>query len=174
MRSIKHIGILLGLLIWFSGCEDPKPKKPQKYLSKKELIQNNKKSVRVESDQIDLYIKRRGWDMVKTRSGLHYMIYEKGDGKVFPQENDTVFVQYKVSLINGKQIYASGKDEPASFVVGHDDVESGLQQGIQYLTVGDKAKMIIPAHLAHGYTGDFNKIPRSSTVIFDIELLDIK
>lgn len=172
--QVKHIVAVVGLLIWFSGCEDPKPKKSQKYLSKKELIQNNKKSVRVESDQIDLYIKRRGWNMEKTRSGLHYMVYEEGSGKVHPEENDTVFVQYKVSLINGKQIYSSSKEEPASFVVGHDDVESGLQEGIRFLTTGDKAMMIIPAHLAHGYTGDFNKIPRSSTVIFDIELLDIK
>jgi peptidylprolyl isomerase len=173
MRSIYGT-ILISIILLMGACNDPQPKKQNKALSKKELIDNNRKSVRVESDQIDLYAKRRGWDMEKTRTGLRYLIYEKKNVNQYPQENNTVSVRYSVSLINGEKIYTSSADDPASFVVGHDNVESGLQEGIRFMSVGDKAILIIPAHLAHGYTGDFNKIPRSSTVIFDIELLEIK
>lgn len=163
------------MLFSLFSCEDEKKGEEQHSVTKQEMIDNNRKSVHVEADQIKKYINRRGYTMTETGSGLHYMVYSDfaDDGQA-PEENDTVFVSYTVSLINGKEIYTSDPKDPAKFVVGHDNVESGLQEGIRFLEKGDKAIFIIPAHLAHGYTGDFNKIPRSSTVIFDIELLDIK
>lgn len=171
----KIFGFTCFLFLMVSCQESPKKERGANSISKKELIHNNRKQVQVELDQIRNYIRRRNWDMNETGSGLRYMIYENGPGLgEFPQEYDTVFVNYEVSLINGKEIYKSDKDSPASFIVGHDIVESGLQEGIRFMKVGDKAKLIIPAHLAHGYSGDFNRIPKSSTVIFDLELLQIK
>lgn len=163
------------LFLGLFSCEEPPVKHRPKPVSKKELIDNSRQSVRVESDQIDKYISRRDWEMTKTGSGLRYMIYESsGTREIYPKEFDTAIVVYAVSLINGKAVYESTKGKPASFVVGHDVVESGLQEGIRFMKPGDKAMMIIPAHLAHGYSGDFNKIPRSATVIFDIELLELR
>lgn len=156
----------------FSCQEKPKPQQ-ERVVTKKEIVELNRKSVRMESEQIDKFIKRREWDMERTGSGLHYMIYESNQSTIYPKENDTVYVNYSVSLINGKTIYKSDSTQLASFIVGHDIVESGLQEGIRFMAIGDKAKMIIPSHLAHGYTGDFNKIPQSSTVIFDISLVGI-
>jgi FKBP-type peptidyl-prolyl cis-trans isomerase len=113
--------------------------------------------------------------MVKTGSGLRYMIYDSTTTEnTMPKEFDTAYVTYSVSLINGKEVYESNPDKLASFVVGHDEVESGLQEGIRFLKPGNKAILVIPAHLAHGYSGDFNKIPRSATVIFDIEFVGLK
>ena len=173
--NLTKILFLFALFLGLSSCEEPKVRKPIKQVTKKTLIDNNRKTVRVESDQIEKYISRRGWEMESTGSGLRYMVYEKGEGNLpFPQEYDTAIVAYSVSLINGKEVYKSNGENPSSFVVGHDNVESGLQEGIRFLKPGDKAMLIIPSHLAHGYTGDFNKIPRSSTVIFDIELLELK
>lgn len=169
---IKSIFVSTGVLFLVSCQETPKPKL-QKVVSDKEILDNNRKAVRMESNQIDKYIERRGWEMTKTASGLRYMVYEDVDGNIFPQEDDTVFVEYEVSLINGKTIYVSDSNHVASFIVGHDEVENGLQEGVQYLNIGDKAKFIIPSHLAHGYTGDFNRIPRNATVIFDISLVGI-
>tara|TARA_R110002050_G_scaffold176775_1_gene309782 strand:+ start:48798 stop:49328 length:531 start_codon:yes stop_codon:yes gene_type:complete len=173
--NLTKLSAGLLLVIGLFSCQEPPVKKPPKLVSKKELIQNNRQSVRVESDQIDMYVKRRDWTMNQTGSGLRYMIYESTnkEGQI-PKENDTAFVSYTVSLINGKEVYKSTPGEPASFIIGHDVVESGLQEGILFMKTGDKAIMIIPAHLAHGYSGDFNKIPRSSTVIFDIELLELR
>lgn len=170
---MKVNGFFFLLILGLFGCETEIKSKPEKVVTKKEMVDHNRKSVRMEAEQIEKFISRRDWDMTKTGSGLHYMIYESNGKQFYPQENDTVYVSYEVSLINGKTIYKSDSLINASFIVGHDDVESGLQEGIKFLSVGDKAKLIIPSHLAHGYTGDFNKIPRNSTVIFDISLMGI-
>lgn len=173
--NFKLINSILVLALLMVSCnEAPKPKQ-ERFVSKKELLEHNRKSVRMESDQIDKYVSRRNWEMTSTGSGLRYMIYEEGLAEArYPKEYDTAVVTYQVSLINGKVIYESDSEKPATFVVGHDDVESGLQEGIRFMKIGDKAKLIVPAHLAHGYTGDFNKIPRSSTVIFDISLHELR
>ena len=174
--NLIKIVVVLSLVFLAVSCTEPvKQKAKPKSFTKKEMINSNRKQVRVELDQIRNYIKRRGWEMTETGTGLRYMIYENGpkDG-AFPKDLETVFVNYEVSLINGKGIYKSSPESPASFIVGHDEVESGLQEAIQFMKPGDKAMLIIPSHLAHGYSGDFNKIPKSSTVIFDIELLYVK
>lgn len=174
MRT-RNLFIFFGLImIALSSCEEPVKQAPNRGMTKKELIEKNRQSVRIESDQIDRYIKRRDWNMVATGSGLRYLIYENAEkDTIHPTEKDRVKVHYSVSLINGQKVYQSNLEEPAEFIVGNDDVESGLQEGIRFLTQGDKAIFIIPSHLAHGYTGDFDKIPHSSTVIFDIELVEI-
>ncbi len=169
---IKIIFLFTGLLMLVS-CKEISTPKPQRVVSDKEVLENKRKAVRMESNQIDKYIDRRGWKMTKTASGLRYMVYDDLKGDVYPKENDTVYIKYVVSLIDGKTIYVSDSAGLASFVVGHDEVENGLQEGVQYLTKGDKAKFIVPSHLAHGYTGDFNRIPRNATVIFDISLVRI-
>jgi FKBP-type peptidyl-prolyl cis-trans isomerase len=174
MRLKLNKGIAIGLVVLggISCTEAPKPQK-RKDLTKKELVDHNRKLVRMESEQINKFIARRKWDMEETGSGVRYMIYEQGDSEIHPQADDTVFVKYEVSLINGKMIYKSDSTRLASFIVGHDQVESGLQEAIRFLSIGDKAKLIIPSHMAHGYSGDFNRIPKSSTVIFDISLIRI-
>jgi FKBP-type peptidyl-prolyl cis-trans isomerase FkpA len=55
-----------------------------------------------------------------------------------------------------------------------DNVESGLHEGILYMNEGSKALLVIPSHLAHGLVGDMNKIPPKSTIVYDIELLELK
>ncbi|MGB0807090.1 MAG: FKBP-type peptidyl-prolyl cis-trans isomerase [Salibacteraceae bacterium] len=172
LNLFKTSYFLIIILIFLSCKEEPKPKK-ERVVTKKEMVDHNRKSVRMEADQIEKYISRRGWKMNQTGSGLNYMIYQSSGEIIHPKENDKVYVNYTVSLINGKTIYKSDSTNLASFIVGHDEVESGLQEGIKFMAPGDKAKMIIPSHLAHGYTGDFNKIPRYSTVIFDIHLVQI-
>jgi FKBP-type peptidyl-prolyl cis-trans isomerase len=56
------------------------------------------------------------------------------------------------------------------FIVDKSNVETGVQEAIKLMKVGDRAKLIIPAHLAHGITGDMNKIPPISTLIVDLKL----
>lgn len=172
LNLIKYI-ICVWLAIGIASCRQAPKQKKQQIVTTKEMVANNRKSVRMESGQIDKFIERRAWDMIKTGSGLRYMIYERGNSEISPKVEDTVYVEYEVSLINGKTIYVSDSNNLASFIVGYDQVENGLQEGIQYMVPGDKAKFIIPSHLAHGYTGDFNRIPKNSTVIFDISLIQI-
>ena len=60
------------------------------------------------------------------------------------------------------------------FTVGKGEVISGLEEGILLLHIGDKAKFIIPSHLAYGLLGDDNEIPTKATLIYDIEVVQKK
>jgi len=59
-------------------------------------------------------------------------------------------------------------------VVGHGGVESGLEEAVLLLHAGDKARIIIPSHLAYGLVGDDDKIPARATLIYEIELIELK
>lgn len=137
------------------------------------LINANKMYVRKESDEIDQYITHRGWKMTMTGTGLRYMITQKGNGiAAIPEKYAKV--NYKISLLDGTLCYSSDSTGAKVFLIGHDNVESGLHEGIQLLHVGDKAVFILPSYLAHGLMGDDSKIPPKSSVIYDIELLSIR
>lgn len=140
---------------------------------KEVLIDANKVAAEQEALQIDGYVTRRKLDVITTGTGLRYQIYHKGTGEK-AKTGMTAVVSYEVSLIDGKVVYSSKDGGFDEFVIGSDRVESGLHEGICYMNVGDKAKIIIPSHLAHGLVGDYKKIPIRSTIIYDIELKALK
>lgn len=138
---------------------------------KEPLIRANKSIVDKEADKIDKYIRRRNWKMTETGTGLRYLIYQEGSGEP-AEEGQYAKVSYEIRLLDGTICYSSADDRgPRSFLIGRDNVESGIHEGITYMRVGDRAKFILPSHLAHGLTGDHNKIPPRSVLIVDIELL---
>ena len=145
-------------------------KEPRKYTEP--LIKANKEVVRTESEQIEDYIGRHHWTMNETSSGLKYWIYLKGLGpQVKP--GDVVKLNYITSLLSGDTAYTSTKEGPLIFKQGNGQVISGLEEAVLLLHVGDKAKIIIPSHLAYGLVGDQKRIPQKSTLVYDIELTDI-
>ena len=101
------------------------------------------------------------------------MIYKEGKGKK-AETGDIVKINYKTSLLNGVNIYSSDESGAKEFEVGKAHVESGLEEGILLLKVGDKAKFIIPSHLGFGLLGDENKIPSKAALVYDIELISIE
>jgi FKBP-type peptidyl-prolyl cis-trans isomerase len=137
-----------------------------------DLIEANKKALSQESDQIDTYAKNKGLNVVRTKTGLRYVIYNDVEGENI-KENQEALVNYTVTLLDGTECYST-TDKPEFFMVGKDYVESGLHEGIQNMSIGDKAIVIIPSHLGHGLAGDLKKIPIKSTIVYDIELLDVK
>lgn len=137
------------------------------------LINANRMYVKQESDEIDQYVKHRGWNMTTTGTGLRYMITKKGNGIAAVPEKYAK-VNFKISLMDGTLCYTSDSTGAKVFLIGRDNVESGLHEGIQLLHVGDKAIFILPSYLAHGLMGDDSKIPPRSSVIYDIELLSIR
>ncbi|MGL4597378.1 MAG: FKBP-type peptidyl-prolyl cis-trans isomerase, partial [Bacteroidia bacterium] len=126
-----------------------------------------------QNDEINQYIKNRGWEMQMTGSGLRWMVLKKGAGDMAKSGNQ-VRVNYKITLMDGTVCYASEKDGPKVFLVNEDDVESGLHEAIQLMRKGDQMRFVLPSHLAHGLMGDEDKIPPRASVIYEIELLDIK
>ncbi len=173
----KSLGIALLILasvFFFSACGNDEPAKtqvdPEAY--KDPLVKVNKELVKKENAEIDSYIARYQWNMQKSGTGLRYLIYEKGSGT----KADTgmrVEIRFKVNLINGQVVYDSKTDGMKTFVLGKAEVESGLEEGIMLMKAGDKAKLIIPSHLAYGLLGDENKIPKRATLVYDVELVSV-
>jgi FKBP-type peptidyl-prolyl cis-trans isomerase len=139
---------------------------------KKPLLKANRGLVSKEIEEIEAYINRRNWQMQKSGSGLRYMIVKQGSGKP-ASAGMYAHIRYSISLLDGTQCYST-KDKPERFLIDHDNVESGLHEGIKLLVEGDKAIFILPPHLAHGLIGDQAKIPPLSTIVYDLELVAVK
>jgi peptidylprolyl isomerase len=108
-----------------------------------------------------------------TKSGLKYVIIQQGNGPK-ADSGKTVVVHYSGYLLDGTRFDSSvERDEPFSFVVGLKMVIPGWDEGIALLNKGSKARFIIPSALAYG-PRQVGKIPPNSTLIFDVELLDVK
>lgn len=110
----------------------------------------------------------------KTASGLRYQIIQKGNGKQ-AEKGRTVSVHYKGMLTNG-QVFDSSytRKKPIDFPLGKGHVIEGWDEGIALLSVGDKARFVIPGNLGYGERGAGGVIPPNATLIFDVELMDVK
>jgi FKBP-type peptidyl-prolyl cis-trans isomerase len=109
----------------------------------------------------------------ETASGLRYQILQKGTGKK-ATKGAGVSVHYKGQLLDGTVFDSSYKrKQPIDFNVGLGQVISGWDEGIQLL-LGDKARFVIPSNLAYGAAGAGGVIPPDATLIFDVELMDVK
>lgn len=140
---------------------------------KEPLINANKVRVMKESKEIDSYIKRHKWKMEDTGTGLRYHIYNKGDREK-ATKGKTATINYRIGLLDGTECYSSDSSGVKSFEIGRGNVESGLEEGILLMKVGDKAKFILPSHLAYGLLGDSNKIPSYAVLVYDVELIALK
>jgi len=110
----------------------------------------------------------------KTESGLRYQFIQKGDGKK-AESGKTVSVHYEGSLENGKVFDSSyPRKKPIEFRLGQGQVIEGWDEGIALLRVGDKARFVIPSDLGYGPAGAGGVIPPNATLIFDVELMDVK
>lgn len=110
--------------------------------------------------------------VITTESGLQYEVIKEGSGKK-PTLNDTVVTHYTGTLLNGKVFDSSYKrNEPATFPVN--GVIKGWTEALQMMKPGSKWKLYVPSNLAYGERGAGNVIGPNATLIFEIELLDIK
>lgn len=89
------------------------------------------------------------------------------------QTGDTVTVNYTGTLTNGKEFDSTKGKKPFSFTLGAGQVIKGWDQGIVGMKVGGKRKLTIPPDLGYGSQA-VGSIPSNSTLIFDVELLDVK
>lgn len=105
-----------------------------------------------------------------TASGIAITMLKEGSG-ASPKASDTVKVHYRGTLTNGQEFDSSYKrNEPAAFPLNR--VIPCWTEGVQKIKVGGKAKLVCPPNLAYGSRG-VPGIPPNSTLVFEVELLDI-
>ena len=110
-------------------------------------------------------------EVITLASGLQYEVMTKGTGAI-PKASDSVKVHYHGTLIDGNVFDSSvRRGEPATF--GVTQVISGWVEALQLMPVGSKWKLFIPSNLAYGEQGAGQSIPPNSTLIFEVELLEI-
>lgn len=103
---------------------------------------------------------------------LSVEIFAAGDGMNYPSRGHTVTVHYSGYLPSG-EIFDSSRDrgKPLKFRLHSDQVIPGLDAAVAQLSIGERAKITIPAHMAYGERGFPGLVPRNSPIIFDLELI---
>ena len=110
--------------------------------------------------------------IVTLPSGLQYQVLQEGNGKS-PKATDQVKCHYEGTLINGKVFDSSyRRGEPATFPLN--GVIAGWTEGLQLMKEGAKYRFFIPFNLAYGTRGAGQDIPPYATLIFDVELIEVK
>jgi peptidylprolyl isomerase len=112
-------------------------------------------------------------DIQETPSGLKYIVIEPGEGDK-PEKGKKVKVHYTGKLEDGSVFDSSIKrGVPIEFTLGVGQVIKGWDEGIADMKVGEKRQLIIPPDLGYGPNGHPPVIPPNSTLIFDVELVEI-
>ena len=114
---------------------------------------------------------RGAGNVVSAASGLQYEVLQEGAGKQ-PTLNDTVTVNYRGTLTNGKEFDSSySRGKPATFPVG--GVIKGWTEALQLMKEGSKYKLTIPPDLAYGSRGAGGVIGPNETLVFEVELIKV-
>lgn len=168
----------LGFCFGAISCGPPKPTGellPTNQARKKidPFVEGNKRIVALENEEIELFLKRYGWNVTETGSGLRVQKTKQGKG-LRPREGQSVTLKYKTYLLDGTLVYDSDSLGTKTFVLGKSEEIVGLHEVVGKMSKGDAARVIIPAHLAYGTGGDGNRVPGHKTIAMIIQLVDIK
>ena len=174
MTKLISVFLFYCLMIIGSCNQTSNPKiKPDEHKVREKLIDINKERIAAEDDQIDAYVNRFGYKMQSTETGLRYMVLDPGKGER-PQMMSVVKLKYKIELLDGTYCYSSDSSGVLEIKLGQSEEPTGLQEGLTKLNEGGKALFIVPSYLAYGLTGDGNKIVGAQSLIYHVELIEVK
>ncbi|MDR2835355.1 MAG: FKBP-type peptidyl-prolyl cis-trans isomerase [Bacteroidales bacterium] len=125
----------------------------------------------VENELLSTYLKNANIKIKPTETGLVFFETKQGSGN-FPTTNNNIVLNYTVTLLDGTLIETTLDKKPFQFKIGRNQVIKGLEEGILKMKKGGSAMLFIPSKLAYGSVGN-SKILPYTTLIFDIELIDI-
>jgi len=175
MRVLRYCFAMVGLLVLFVlfSCDQNKQRKRYPKISKEDLLQVNRSLVDKDRIVIETYLELRNQKMTRTQTGLWYHLDEPQNPQKV-QKDQVVTLNYEIQLLDSTVCYSSRINGPKTFKVGQGGVESGLEEGILLMGLGDKAQFMMPPHLAHGLIGDSEKIPARSILYYEVEVIGVK
>ena len=134
-------------------------------------VEGNKNIMRRENEEIQMFVKRYGWDMQRTPTGLYIEVLAPGNGN-FYKENDPVTLEFRTFLLSGEMIYCSDSLGVKHFVVNRSEEIDALHEAVQLLRPGAHARLVIPSYLAYGVAGDGDRIRGLQPIMMEIRLLE--
>ena len=177
--AIKFLSIILLMIVATLFCSGCRPKYKQQdnpavsaypdqesiYRSNQLMIKQNIKSIR---DRATV----KGWELTETGTGVFYQILSSQPHAPIIKigQGDRVILTYKLSLLDGTECYSSVNLGPKQFVVDKSEAELGLHEVVKLLSPGDSALIVIPPHRAFGLSGDGNRIPPRSILVYEIRI----
>ncbi len=149
----------------------PQPK-IQKRMIEDSLIKANEFLLQRDSELIQSYVNRHQLNMKYSEDGIWYEVYLKTNGEKI-KNGDIIQYKYRIELLDGTLCYYWKNDGIRQIKIGNTGKESGLEKGLLKMKEGEKARFIIPPHLAYGLIGDNKKIPARSALVYDVEVIKI-
>lgn len=158
------------------ACNAPsKNKKEHADWSPNHSVSYQKEVNEREQLKIAFYLEHhRELSMNMTSTGLRYQVIEPVSKGELAQPGKTALAIVKIGLLDGRICYETDPEFYEEIPIDHNDRESGLNEGLKLMRKGERAKFILPSHLAHGLVGDLQKIPPLSILILDVELIDLQ
>lgn len=178
-KSLTVVGFVMLLALLFSSCGEKRTTGVVVGITSEvdtvekfdPFVEGNKNIIRKENEDIQLFIKRYGWNMHETGSGLYIEILEEGSGACFV-DGDEVTLDYQMQLLDGEKIYDSKTEGVKRFEVGKKEEMAGLHEAVKLLRRGGKARLVLPSYLAYGVAGDGRKIRGRKSVAMTIQVIN--
>jgi FKBP-type peptidyl-prolyl cis-trans isomerase len=166
----KMINILFFSLL--VGCSNPiATVAPPEPVSKEQMLQAHRKLALDEKIEIEAFVSRKGWtDMERTESGL-YMLQRKDTVHTTDlplKYGDTAELRLNVKLLNGVEIF----DGTQRIITGRTEMAAGLREALLKMKYGESAYLIVPSHLAYGFSGDGDNIPSHATLLYELRIIN--
>jgi FKBP-type peptidyl-prolyl cis-trans isomerase len=140
---------------------------------KETLVKANKLFVERENERINSYIARYNYNMVETGTGLRYELLNTVEGEP-AKDGDYVKLVYTCKVVDGEQLVGIDGVDTLEFIIGKTELPAGLNEGVQLMGEGSKARFILPTHLAYGLTGDEENVPANAALLYNVQLLKIE
>lgn len=169
--------VLLCLVLSSCGNDEKQTEKTPINWGREKSTQLHKEQAITDDIYIRAYIERHKDDykFESTGSGLRYAIYEIKEGQRQIVKGDEVCLALDIKLLDGEiECYKTEENECRQIKVDQSDAESGLLEVLPLMKLGEKAKIILPYHLAHGLLGDRDKIPPLSVLLIDVQVVEIE
>lgn len=131
------------------------------------------KRLQEEPARIEKFVKDHNVTVAPSATGVYYLEIMKGNGAAV-EAGDLVSIHYRLYNLDDKLIESSYNVEPLQFVFGNDEMVPGIEEALGNMRVGGKATIIVPSTMGFGDIAIDKDLPANSTVIFDLELIDVQ